>query len=513
MEIKVFPHDGNIWRLDWIGNLFFSRGKRDKSPFINARLSRFETTFPYPLKGQRRIPIPIGLLPMVSIGTLWESGKLVGTQYCNEEVFDVVSDKEMTRLAKSGVTDDHDNYLIPFNIHPYHRMHTNSWCLVAQTGCKRTVIIPAIEIIRFYFGSSSELIVRIFQAPFDTNNLWENARIDKSNGIAHVDISPGLRGYSAADIARIAFDPYAERCIQSLSSSLLASSIDEIYPMAKLPFEGKSTIKVNGMWLGDQKFLVFQIISCSHPFPFEKLTYTMASKMFGSAAASAKGGAEDDQGPGEIDDKTTLNLHEEPPDQALQPKEVPVSYTARFPDLLTKKIYRTDPQEGVAVFSGRNPSTEASVVQGEGKNDLLPIDIIAFGNLSFPDHYPPENPKFTEYLKKFVSGLSDDFNTISFVALNPRQLHPQISKMPKAILDDDTVHPLSTILGSSHKPRPRYVSVIKIDGIISSNAYLFIEADPIEHPLGAIIIEAEPCAKMDCEWVATILSDWKNGNT
>jgi hypothetical protein len=67
----------------------------------------------------------------------------------------------------------------------------------------RRLIIPCIELIRFYFGSSSNLLTKLFLPPLTREALYGDSRIDKRTGRLMLPLAAGISGASAADIGRL----------------------------------------------------------------------------------------------------------------------------------------------------------------------------------------------------------------------------------------------------------------------------------------------------------------------
>ncbi|WP_153118050.1 hypothetical protein [Rhodocyclus tenuis] len=195
--VEAFPDDDRTWRLDWLGDVAFQRYRRFETPFICLALSPYrEGAFPYPADEQRHVHVPVGTLPILGVGSLWVKGRQVGFQSSVEEIFTVEANSERTRLAKAGIPDGEEGYLVPFEHHPFHHRHTRSWCLVAQSDEGATVVIPTMEVIRFYFGSSSGLATRLLKPPFDEDKLWVKAERDVVTKEARIDLAKGISGAS-----------------------------------------------------------------------------------------------------------------------------------------------------------------------------------------------------------------------------------------------------------------------------------------------------------------------------
>lgn len=76
-----------------------------------------------------------------------------------------------SQLTKAGTENSDGSFMLPFDQHPYHRAHTHSYCVQAILTGDVRLVIPVPELIRFYFGSSSSLLGRLFQGPFQERRL------------------------------------------------------------------------------------------------------------------------------------------------------------------------------------------------------------------------------------------------------------------------------------------------------------------------------------------------------
>lgn len=90
IEIAEFPHDNKLWRIDGLGKIF-SQLKNNNNLFIEVYLrpvnfhdnsvynfARFDSSGrEIPEYNQlKKIPVNIGLLPILRVGSLWIKGKL-----------------------------------------------------------------------------------------------------------------------------------------------------------------------------------------------------------------------------------------------------------------------------------------------------------------------------------------------------------------------------------------------------------------------------------------------------
>ena len=79
-------------------------------------------------------------------------------------------DSSPTTLIKAGLNKDNRVFLILLEEHPWHRNSTQSYCIEVALGDGRRLIVPCIELSRFYFGFSSSLVSKLFLSPLSEEN-------------------------------------------------------------------------------------------------------------------------------------------------------------------------------------------------------------------------------------------------------------------------------------------------------------------------------------------------------
>lgn len=288
--------DERVWRINWLGEVAYpGHIHRYTQPCLKVILSplfcdhadskalmnpdctnNWETHDTW---------VPVSTLPLLSIGSLWQNGnELLTPQYQIKRFERLQINAETTTLIKAGLSLD-GSFLLPLSHHPWHRGATQSYCIMVTLPDNIRLIIPCMELIRFYFGSSGNLVQRLFTTPLITNSLWARKRHDESKRHLHLVLANRMSGASAADIGRIAASKHAKRSAGSIYNSCQKASTqrESIYPYTGFPFEGKTDLLTNGMWLPfgdkvDDTFIVYRLRSCSHPFPFQSLSYESKDK-------------------------------------------------------------------------------------------------------------------------------------------------------------------------------------------------------------------------------------------
>jgi hypothetical protein len=239
-----------------------------------------------PARFQRKVWVSVGTLPLLRIDDIWRDGKLEASpDYQLESFADLRIDDRTVHLIKAGLNLDDKGFLLPLSEHPWHLQCTHSYCVMIELPGNRRIIVPCIELVRFYFGSSSGLISKLFLLPLERKSLYSNPRFDPITRRLTIDLAEKISGASAADIGRLHLDPLAWRAAVQIGTSALRASVanQNIYPQAMFPFEGDTTLVGAGKWLSvdnqkDATFLVYSLRCCSHAFPFRSLGYTTQSQ-------------------------------------------------------------------------------------------------------------------------------------------------------------------------------------------------------------------------------------------
>ncbi|MCX4040948.1 hypothetical protein OR606_12160, partial [Aeromonas hydrophila] len=286
---KLSAQEG-AWRVDWFGDVAYpDLNRRQSQPSIAVQLSRHPRPHPMGETDKKEIWLPIGLLPFLKVGDIWQHGQATGenTAPTKEAFLKLNISAETTSVYKAGGKPNSEKYgtlrsliyWLPIHSHPWHSAHTHSNCIVITDQSQLQIIIPCMELIRFYFGSSSSLLSVLFK-PTLTRTELAKQYIKRSDESVFLRLADGISGASAADIARILYSPAAWSAASLIGKSALScSSLGlPIYPKCQFPFDGTTDLHVSGQWLrhdGSQvgTFIVYEILSCSHEFPFKSIRY------------------------------------------------------------------------------------------------------------------------------------------------------------------------------------------------------------------------------------------------
>lgn len=309
LRVSAFPEGRRLWRIAWFGPMLFAnRMLKTTQPSVLVHLAEildpavradWDAPIAPDAAASRQVKrwVSVGTTVLLRIGDLWEGQRLFHRPTLETECFAGVQVDETTaRVVKAGSSLDEGDFLIPFSEHLWHAENTHSYCVRLTLPDGRFLVIPAMELIRFYFGSSAKLLSALFGPPLQREALYERVKFTPITGRMTLDLASGMPRASAEDIARIAGDRHAWAAALHVGASCLKASTrqEDAYPIAHFPFVGQTDLKVHGQWLsrGSQErgtFLACRIASCSYAFPFKSLTF----KLKGQSSRTRRGPAKD----------------------------------------------------------------------------------------------------------------------------------------------------------------------------------------------------------------------------
>ncbi|HXA46141.1 MAG TPA: hypothetical protein VNW52_00820, partial [Burkholderiaceae bacterium] len=261
-KLSNLTPDERVWRLDWFGECGYPGSiRRYAQPSIKVVLSplRCDSTdlaaLLLPDCTDHQHPhetwAPISALPLLAIGDLWQDGRQIASPDYQVEAFKGLTiNADSACFVKTGLAID-ELFLLPLSRHPWHRLQTQSYCVAINLEVGKRLLVPCTEIIRFYFGSSGNLLQRLFTAPLTANTLWAKKHFNPANRHLHLTLADRLSGVSAADIGRIAESKLAWRAAAGIFTSCQKATAQRLpaHPYSGFPFEGATDLAVSGIWL------------------------------------------------------------------------------------------------------------------------------------------------------------------------------------------------------------------------------------------------------------------------
>ncbi|MBN9424572.1 MAG: hypothetical protein J0I91_19185 [Candidatus Accumulibacter sp.] len=350
--------------------------------------------------------VPVSALPMLAIGDLWQNGRRLESPVYQLETFQNLRvDDTSASFIKAGLAVD-AHFLLPLSRHPWHRLHTQSYCVSLALSDGRRLLVPCVELIRFYFGSSGNLLHRLFTGPLTRESLWVSKRFNPTNRHLHLVLAKRLSLWSAPDIGRIAESPLAWRAAAGIHASCqkAAAQRHPAYPYTGFPFEGQTNLVASGVWLpfGEVEratFLAYRLFSCSHPFPYRSLSYEAADRKVRYASDRKSDQVGKVGHTREKPKGATETTDADPGDRKAQ-RRIVFENQQRFPDLTRKSIWREKleamPKPDVYFRHADGAIEQVALGEPAGSSAVAGIDI-GRGNGTESTHVPEQRlPRFVQ---------------------------------------------------------------------------------------------------------------------
>lgn len=497
--IEALDSGDTAWRIDWFGNLaFHDRTIRWTRPSICVVISAVavEPEFlPYLTQlsatiQQRQIWLSIGLLTVLRVGDVWKSGKLFLTPDHELETFSKISiNRDSVSRIKAGVRPGDADFFLPLRQHPWHELHTKAFCVVVSLPNEQQLVVPCWELIRFYFGSSANLLSRLVKPGLETRSLYKKMHHNALRGHMYLELAEGIAGGSATDIARMAGSPEAWQSAVRISTSCLAASsrAKSIYPSADFPFEGQTTLVAAGKWLmrngcAKATFVVFSLRSCSHPFPFKTLNYRLDRSRITTLRKPVDSDATEKEKRFFVPaKKQETRIREEDPGRSKAPKTLTTPSSRKFPDLEKKEIWRSSPiakDSGTGAIIAISPASDQNWAATGDPVSSRPIRAIDISE----DHAPGSDrvrAGIPGFVKDALLSLSLPAET-KIEVLYPADLRSPVFLVP-TVSDEDGVIPDECFFESNTgEQRPRHAAAVMLDANISlkNTAQLMVVVEP-----------------------------------
>lgn len=497
-NLPSFPSltpDERIWRLDWFGECAYPGSvRRYAQPSIKVGLSPLRcdpadhTALLLPDSTDHQHTheawVPIAALPMLAIGDLWQTGNQIASpDYQVEKFRRLAINSESTAFVKAGLALE-EHFLLPLSRHPWHRHYTQSYCVSVALGDQRQLLVPCVEIIRFYFGSSSNFLQRLFTAPLAQESLWTSKHLNPATRHLHLVLANRLSGLSAADIGRIAENKHAWRAAAGIYASCQKATATghPAYPYTGFPFEGNTDLGVSGMWLpfGDQEdttFLAFRIRSCSHPFPFQSLSYE-AERRKAQYDSPEKSGEDKKTFSRRVQGVDKREVAETDPGSRRSQHSRTVTGPHRFPDLLRKQIWRdkieTMPHADVYLRHADGNFEHVALGEAEGNSTTPAIDLerSAVGDIASKN---ASLPWFVRTgLKQIAANPAYASANLAVKVVAPQGMTQPVFSLPVVIDEDGVIDAALLFSKSEGSTRQRRGCFVEITGSEQNSCYRVI---------------------------------------
>lgn len=284
-EFRDSSRPGSTWRLNWFGGV-----ERDPEVATEYKLQIILTLVKPNASGNwhteaaveqdilRMVRIGVGQLPLLRIGSLWKDGDLVCLRTGVEQRFFLDIPEGIPRFYTATDKIASLAGLIPFRDHRLLSYGKDTKCVVLPLGNDPAgIIIPAIELTRFYYANSTRLSKAVFDGDFvhAPSSIYDPEFTGIDGRSAVVCRRQDVSDDDCWTIARILNSQNAFDGARRVNDSMIRefSNTNQAHPESAFPFSGPIRLKALCKQVGyaPARWLVLSIVSCSGAFPYDEL--------------------------------------------------------------------------------------------------------------------------------------------------------------------------------------------------------------------------------------------------
>ncbi len=294
-ELDADPNQRpRVWHINWFGPLVRG-GQNPTEHQVRILLSPLKPGADWqrakPDDVDRTITksvlIGVGQLVLLQIGSLWQHGLSLGRNTLPRlnNVQLPVFDHSWVSVISGGQARN-GSYVIPKTVWELGAVGLKSHFLLLDFPGLPEVVVPAMELLRFYYCTSSTTAKAIWTGelskpedpPFNASSCDERTDGDDICRTVSLDWPDGYTRLDGYSLGRILLSERARGALQSVLASVYdqaAQGAKEIYPkMAQLPVD-TTQWKARGLRIkidrSRERLLVLAIEQCGAQFPFNKL--------------------------------------------------------------------------------------------------------------------------------------------------------------------------------------------------------------------------------------------------
>jgi len=345
------------WRLAWFGKLE-QVPSHHAPPRIRVYLWELPR-WPDREAGRREVRlINVGEIPLLYLNVVVHDGvalPLEANPWTRRSTLPLDLSRDNLRVFKRFDSDKHGNAIIPIKTdYLADDPEANTlFVAVGSAGDPYSVLIPCVEVFRFFYALSSRLAnAALSDAFLDPDRyLWDvkESKVVSEQRFAFLKLRKRMHDDDVLHLAMYAFNEVALSRAQEIYrylSNFTLSEGNERAIRALPPFDGRLRIKADVVNLPTARFsrtLITRLVSCDWRLPFDRIDHVRENDGRASADAdqnrplSGWSRAHRTQEPGADD----VTLVDGPGSNSLAPWELPSEeISSRFPLLANVKIHK-----------------------------------------------------------------------------------------------------------------------------------------------------------------------------
>jgi hypothetical protein len=300
-KISSFPNDGNLWRIDWMSNIHLNPHARSEQ-LITVFLTKLTTpknnTSIDPLNNQNltkdhwHADIGVGLLPLVWDGSVWKNGYLAESQI-KHSVGKFNVDTTQAKFIELSHSITNNGTLLrvipafqyPLGIETWREIRNSPLIALPFNGDPIGLLIPAIEVVRFYYIYSSYSARALFFGEYE-KLLSTPPAIDPVSRIVNIVLHWFAKREDAWLLARYAASPLMQQRAKRIHEWVQLEAINQFASIPSgpsfFPFDGHTTLSVYGKSIvgddGITRFLATKLNRCTANMPFSDVNVEVEDK-------------------------------------------------------------------------------------------------------------------------------------------------------------------------------------------------------------------------------------------
>ncbi|MBS1186623.1 MAG: hypothetical protein H6R04_641 [Burkholderiaceae bacterium] len=341
---KLAKHAG-IWRVDGVGYLRDSEhpGSRTVIHFsgLNGVGPHLDPYHSLASNGEHlHFPVHTASLHHFRVGSIWRDGERILRSILLSDRYEIdASRAKLVTLDEEIILNGHAvSTVVP---EKYFSLGENRdhlaktyYVIVPVLRNSRTkwLVIPAAEMLRFYYGTSTRMLTATLRKALD--KLYDPKKSRMEEGVPIIHLKRPIFRKEAAVLSRLVASQDARvelkkirQHIEVTHANNKANKDSEQKPLSikvSFPFKGITTVYVLGkrMPLTDAKtewaVLAMEIMSCSRPFGFSEVTYEFEELNFRGQGGRTGGGSDiPPKHRGVVDDETESELADVPANKRM----------------------------------------------------------------------------------------------------------------------------------------------------------------------------------------------------
>ena len=239
------------------------------------------------------VSIGIGHQSLISIGSEWKNGINASRNYLYEKF-----ELKLDTLKAVPITFRHESasgkrvltaYQYPVGAVAFEKIKNSTLIAIPHNNDPCGFMIPASEIIRFYYLISTPMSMALYYDKFDKLVIEDETLFLPMSRWVEFTLNWGVSNFDVPVIARYFSSEIMQKRVSEISNWVKINSINKLEQKATttfFPFDEETNLAFEGMLVrgddGKQRLLCTKLISCSGPIHYDE---ALASKMVSETSA------------------------------------------------------------------------------------------------------------------------------------------------------------------------------------------------------------------------------------